>query len=82
IAVAEENDRLLSVYHNRRYDSDFLTIQQLVKEELLGSIITYEAHYDRYRAEVRDRWRAQDKKGSGILFDLGSHLIDQALTLF
>ncbi|MCA0991174.1 oxidoreductase [Pseudalkalibacillus hwajinpoensis] len=82
IAVAEESHRLLSVYHNRRYDSDFLTIQQLVKEEKLGSVITYEAHYDRYRAEVRDRWREQDKKGSGILFDLGSHLIDQALTLF
>ncbi|WP_273831772.1 oxidoreductase [Guptibacillus sedimenti] len=82
IAVAEEGDRLLSVYHNRRYDSDFLTIQQLIKEERLGSVITYEAHYDRYRAEVRDRWREQDKKGSGILFDLGSHLIDQALTLF
>ena len=82
IAIAEEHGRLLSVYHNRRYDSDFLTIQQLVKEEQLGSIITYEAHYDRYRAEVRDRWREQDKKGSGILFDLGSHLIDQALALF
>ena len=82
MAVAEENDRLLSVYHNRRYDSDFLTVQQLVQEERLGSVITYEAHYDRYRAEVRDRWREQDKKGSGILFDLGSHLIDQALILF
>ncbi|WP_226654471.1 oxidoreductase [Pseudalkalibacillus hwajinpoensis] len=82
IEIAKEQERLLSVYHNRRYDSDFLTIQKLMKEEQFGTIMTYEAHYDRYRAEVRDRWREQDKKGSGILFDLGSHLIDQALTLF
>ena len=82
IEIAKEQKCLLSVYHNRRFDSDFLTIQKLMEEEQLGTIMTYEAHYDRYRAEVRDRWREEDKKGSGILFDLGSHLIDQALTLF
>lgn len=82
IEIAKEQECLLSVYHNRRFDSDFLTVQKLIKEEQLGAIMTYEAHYDRYRAEVRDRWREQHKNGSGILFDLGSHLIDQALTLF
>ncbi|MCA0988943.1 oxidoreductase [Guptibacillus algicola] len=82
IDVAEENGCILSVYHNRRFDNDFLTIKKLVDENTLGEVYTYEAHYDRYRAEVRDRWREQDKKGSGILFDLGSHLIDQALSLF
>ncbi len=82
IDVAQTNGKLLSVYHNRRFDSDFLTIQKLLKEDHLGEVMTFEAHYDRYRAEVRDRWREQDRKGSGILFDLGSHLIDQALTLF
>ncbi len=82
IQVAREKGCLLSVYHNRRYDNDFLTIQKLINEEKLGEIMTFEAHYDRYRIEVRNRWREQNKKGSGILFDLGSHLIDQALTLF
>ncbi|WP_377887375.1 oxidoreductase [Alkalihalobacillus sp. R86527] len=82
INVAEENGCILSVYHNRRFDNDFLTIKELVEENILGDVCTYEAHYDRYRAEVRERWREQDKKGSGILFDLGSHLIDQALSLF
>ncbi|WP_347548359.1 oxidoreductase [Pseudalkalibacillus hwajinpoensis] len=82
IQLAEENHCLLSVYHNRRYDNDFLTIQKLMDENEFGKVMTFEAHYDRYRAEVRNRWREQDKKGSGILFDLGSHLIDQALTLF
>lgn len=82
IQIAKNHDRLLSVYHNRRYDNDFLTIQQLIKEEEIGTVTSYEAHYDRYSAEVHDRWREQDKKGSGILFDLGSHLIDQALILF
>ncbi|MGA9286959.1 MAG: Gfo/Idh/MocA family oxidoreductase, partial [Anaerobacillus sp.] len=82
IQVAREKGCMLSVYHNRRYDNDFLTIQKLINEGDLGEIITFEAHYDRYRAEVRNRWREQNKKGSGILFDLGSHLIDQALTLF
>ncbi|MGE6205241.1 oxidoreductase [Guptibacillus hwajinpoensis] len=82
IEIAEKYGSLLSVYHNRRYDNDFLTIQKLIKEEELGTVISYEAHYDRYSAEVHDRWREQDKKGSGILFDLGSHLIDQALILF
>ncbi len=82
IEVARKKGCLLSVYHNRRYDNDFLTIQKLINEGDLGEVMTFEAHYDRYRAEVRNRWREQDKKGSGILFDLGSHLIDQALTLF
>ncbi|WP_371017847.1 oxidoreductase [Pseudalkalibacillus sp. JSM 102089] len=83
IEIADKHGSLLSVYHNRRYDNDFLTIQKLIKEEELGTVVSYEAHYDRYNAEVHDDgWREQNKKGSGILFDLGSHLIDQALTLF
>lgn len=82
IHAAEQYGCLLSVYHNRRFDNDFLTIQKLLENGALGEVVTYEAHYDRFRSEVRERWREQDKKGSGILFDLGSHLIDQALTLF
>ncbi|MFC7441361.1 oxidoreductase [Laceyella putida] len=82
IALAEKQNRILSVYHNRRFDSDFLTVKQAIKQGLLGDIYTYEAHYDRYRPEVRNRWREQDVPGAGLLYDLGPHLIDQALQLF
>ncbi|WP_089964566.1 oxidoreductase [Lihuaxuella thermophila] len=82
IRLAEKQGCLLSVYHNRRWDNDFLTIQSCIESGLLGEIHTYEAHFDRYRPEVRNRWREQNLPGSGILYDLGSHLIDQALQLF
>jgi scyllo-inositol 2-dehydrogenase (NADP+) len=82
IALAKEKGVLLTVFQNRRWDNDFLTIQELMKTELLGNITTYEAHYDRFRPTVRDRWREKNIPGSGTLYDLGSHLIDQALTLF
>jgi scyllo-inositol 2-dehydrogenase (NADP+) len=83
IAQAEKKGRILSVYQNRRYVSDFLTIRQLLKENKLGEIVEFEAHYDRYRAEQRpNAWREENTPGSGILYDLGAHLIDQAFCLF
>ncbi|MGG1575044.1 oxidoreductase [Fictibacillus sp. NRS-1165] len=82
IALARENNRMLSVYQNRRWDNDFLTICKLLSEDTLGEIVEYEAHFDRYRPEVRDRWREKPGKGAGMLYDLGSHLIDQAIFLF
>jgi scyllo-inositol 2-dehydrogenase (NADP+) len=82
IRVAEACNRLLSVYHNRRWDNDFLTIKELIRAGAMGNLYQYESHYDRFRPDVKDRWREQDIPGSGMLFDLGSHLIDQALHLF
>ncbi|WP_232697205.1 oxidoreductase [Brevibacillus daliensis] len=82
IALQQETKALLSVYQSRRYDSDFLTIQRLIREGRLGDVYLFESHFDRYRPVVRDRWRENDVPGSGILYDLGSHLIDQALVLF
>ncbi|MCY8757962.1 oxidoreductase [Bacillus haynesii] len=82
INAAKEKGVLLSVYHNRRWDNDFLTIKQLIKEGRLGEINTFHASYDRFRPNVRQRWREQKGPGSGALYDLGSHLIDQALHLF
>jgi len=83
IQLARKNNRILSVHHNRRWDSDFLTIKKLLKEKKLGVIVEYEAHFDRFRNEVKDGWKEKSEiPGSGILFDLGSHLIDQALVLF
>jgi len=82
IQLAVETNRLLSVFQSRRWDNDFLTIKDCIKSGLLGEIYSYEAHYDRFRPEVRNRWREQALPGSGMLYDLGSHLIDQALHLF
>ncbi len=80
--LAEQKKLMLSVFHNRRWDSDFLTLRQAVESGLLGAINSYESHFDRYRPTVRQRWREQDLPGSGMLYDLGSHLVDQALVLF
>ncbi len=82
IKLAKENNRTLSVYHNRRWDGDFLTVKKLIEEKRIGEIKHFESHFDRFRPEVRQRWREQATDGGGILFDLGSHLIDQALELF
>ena len=82
IELAHKHHVLLSVYQNRRWDNDFLTIHHLLEIDALGDISTYEAHYDRYRPVVRHRWREEAVPGAGVLYDLGSHLIDQALVLF
>ncbi|QWG80711.1 MULTISPECIES: oxidoreductase [Bacillus cereus group] len=82
ISLANRHNVVLSVYHNRRLDNDFLTIKKLLQEKRIGNVYAYEAHFDRFRPHVRDRWREKNLPGSGILYDLGSHLIDQALSLF
>jgi predicted dehydrogenase len=82
IAHAERAGRVLSVFHNRRYDSDFVTLRGLVSSAALGEVTQFESHFDRFRPEVRDRWREQDVPGAGLWYDLGPHLIDQALQLF
>lgn len=81
-AVARSRGRLLSVFHNRRWDSDFLTVKSLINEGLLGEVCYFESHFDRYRPQIRDRWRERGGPGSGIWFDLGPHLLDQAICLF
>ena len=82
IALAGRQERLLSVYHNRRWDGDFLTLTRLLADKRLGEIHRFESHFDRFRPQVRQRWREQPGVGSGIWFDLGPHLVDQALQLF
>lgn len=81
IDLAKKQERLLSVHQNRRWDSDFLTVQKVVQNKLLGQLVEYEAHYDRFRNYPRGGWKENDE-GTGALYDLGSHLIDQALILF
>ncbi|HYC97585.1 MAG TPA: oxidoreductase [Brevundimonas sp.] len=72
----------LSVFHNRRWDADFLALKAELAGGRLGAVHAFESHFDRFRPEVRDRWRERDEPGSGVWHDLGPHLIDQALVLF
>jgi scyllo-inositol 2-dehydrogenase (NADP+) len=82
LQLAQQKKLVLSVFHNRRWDNDFLTARKCIESGMLGEITTYQSHYDRYRPNVRQRWRENDLPGSGTLYDLGAHLIDQALVLF
>ena len=74
--------RVLSVFHNRRWDADFLTLQAVLASGELGRIVHFESRFDRYRPEVKVRWRETPGPGAGLWYDLGPHLLDQALRLF
>ena len=82
IAQAQASDRLLSVFHNRRWDGDYLTVRRLIEDGRLGEISLFEAHWDRFRPAIKHGWREVPAKGAGLLSDLGPHLVDQALQLF
>ena len=84
IEIAQRQQKILTVYHNRRFTSDTRTVKKLLESGLLGDIVDYESHFDRYRINPRPNgaWREQSLPGSGIFYDLGSHLIDQALWFF
>ena len=83
IQLARDRGRLLSVYQNRRWDGDFLTVRKLLEDDRLGRLVMFESHYDRFRLLPRlHAWREDGGLGGGVLFDLGAHLVDQALVLF
>jgi predicted dehydrogenase len=82
VQTAEQRHRVLSVFHNRRWDADFLTLQALLASGVLGRVTQFASHFDRFRPQVRNRWRESGEPGSGLWFDLGPHLLDQALLLF
>ncbi|GAB4403289.1 MAG: oxidoreductase [Rhodoferax sp.] len=82
LAVAQARGRVLTVFQNRRYDSDFLAVQQTLASGVLGRVVQVDSHFDRYRPAVPQRWREQPGPGSGLWFDLGPHLLDQALLLW
>lgn len=81
-ALAKEADRHLSVFQNRRFDSDFLAVKGAVEGGALGDIVELRSEISRYRPVIRDRWRERAGPGAGIWYDLGPHLIDQAMVLF
>ena len=80
ICVAGERQLVLTVFHNRRWDADFLTVRDVLPK--LGEIFLFEANWDRFRPAIKQGWREKPKPGSGVLNDLGPHLMDQALQLF
>lgn len=82
MALATKNKLLLSVFHNRRWDSDFLTVKKLLAKKALGEIKVFHSHFDRYRPQVASKWKEQKGDGNGVWYDLGPHLVDQALVLF
>ncbi len=81
-ARAADAGRLLSVFQNRRWDSDFLGIQREIAAGRIGDVVEVRSEFNRYRPDVRDRWRERPGPGSGMWYDLGPHLIDQSLVLF
>lgn len=81
-ALATQRGLKLAVFHNRRWDNDFLTLRRLIAENRLGDINAYHARWDRFRPQPSAGWRNQAERSSSMLFDLGSHMIDQALVLF
>jgi predicted dehydrogenase len=84
IAAASAAGRCLTVFQNRRWDGDFLTVQRLIQDGQLGKIRTYESRFEWWMPEGFGNWRdeARVSEGGGILHDLGAHLIDQAIQLF
>ncbi|CAF9937475.1 MAG: hypothetical protein ALECFALPRED_007263 [Alectoria fallacina] len=85
IAIAKKHDRLLTVYQNRRWDTDFLTLSKLLDQKALGRVVEFETHYDRHRPDAPDptsTWKAKFLPGGGAVYDLGTHLIDQAVVAF
>ncbi|GLW45367.1 oxidoreductase [Streptomyces sp. NBRC 14336] len=83
-ALAEERGLLLSVFQNRRWDNDFLTLRKLIAEGELGDVQRFESRFERWRPQLKGGWRESGDPAEigGLLYDLGSHVVDQALTLF
>lgn len=83
VRIARDQQRIVTVYQDRRYTGDFATVQQVVADGAIGRVVSYEAHFDRFRPELRaGAWREEALPGSGVWYDLGPHLFDQALLLF
>jgi predicted dehydrogenase len=83
VSFAQERDRLLTVYQNRRYDGDFQALHQIVTSGQFGRIVRFESNYDRFRLQLKaNAWRERSGPGTGVLLDLAPHLIDHALVLF
>ena len=83
ISIAKQQNKILTVFQNRRWDSDFLTVKKLIEENRLGEILNFEIHFNRFKPNLNPKkWKEINSTSSGILYDLGAHIIDQAIVLF
>jgi predicted dehydrogenase len=83
IVLADQKDLVLTVFQNRRWDGDFRTVQKVIEQKLTGTVVEFEAHYDRFRNYIEaNTWKEESRPGTGILYNLGSHMLDQVLMLF
>jgi len=83
IQLAQKKNKVLSVYQNRRWDGDFLTVKKVIETGMIGRLVEFESHFDRYRNYVQPgTWKEAGDKRHGVLFNLGSHMVDQVLQLF
>ena len=83
IRLARKKGLLLSVFQNRRWDGDFLTVKEVLRKKWLGRLVEFEVHFDRYRNFIQEgTWKETPEYGTGIIYNLGSHIIDQVLHLF
>jgi predicted dehydrogenase len=83
IALGKKKNKMLTVFQNRRWDGDFMTVKKIVENKWVGKIAEFELHYDRYRNYIEaNTWKEEQGPGSGILYNLGSHMLDQVLVLF
>lgn len=82
VVLAKKQKRIVTVFQNRRWDGDFLTVRKLMQEGSLGRVVVYESHFDRFRPNLRSSWHEKPIPGMGVMFDLAPHLIDQAIVLF
>lgn len=83
VQIAREKDLVFTVYQNRRWDGDFRTVQKVLAENKLGRLIEFESHYDRYRTYITpDTWKEEGGEFAGVLYNLGSHMVDQVYVLF
>ncbi|MBS4198460.1 oxidoreductase [Bacillus sp. FJAT-49732] len=83
IELAKEKNKVLSVFHNRRWDGDFMTIREILQNGLIGEVKECEFHWDSFNPiAASTNWREKSGLGTGVLYDLGVHLIDQAVCLF
>jgi scyllo-inositol 2-dehydrogenase (NADP+) len=82
VDAARERGLMLTVFQNRRWDGDFLTVRRLLAENTLGHVLRFESRFERWRPEVGTGWREKADDAGGLLLDLGSHLADQAVQLF
>ncbi|KIW05583.1 uncharacterized protein PV09_03458 [Verruconis gallopava] len=82
IDCAKKHNKLLTVFHNRRWDADFQTVLALLQKGTLGRIVEFESHFDRWSPTTSVAWKLQTTPGHGVVYDLGSHLIDQVVFTF